>query len=143
MKFSFIAIKEIVKANDIQLDNNLAPAYTIMADIYAAAGMLEDAEKVEAMRMNTTTPSNHGASMWLHNASWNFRSLQWKKLSKQMIYTTKTIKTSKEKYITMACVFVNACQLVNTEVEFILYEFPFYGQQYLWFKKTSIQFQSK
>ena len=36
----------------IQLDNHLAPAYVLMANIYAAVGMYEDEEKVEVMRIN-------------------------------------------------------------------------------------------
>ena len=54
-KWGNIKLGRLVFEEVIQLDNNLAPAYTIMADIYAAAGMLEDAEKVEVMRMNNTT----------------------------------------------------------------------------------------
>ena len=33
----------------VQIDDNLAEAYVFMANIYVAAGMLDDAEKVEAM----------------------------------------------------------------------------------------------
>ena len=36
----------------IQLDNHLALAYVLMANIYAAAGMYEDEQKVEVMRIN-------------------------------------------------------------------------------------------
>ena len=34
------------------IDNHLAAAYILMANIYAAAGMYEDEEKVEVMRIN-------------------------------------------------------------------------------------------
>ena len=35
----------------IQLDEGLGGAYVLMANIFAAAGMQEDAKKVEAMRL--------------------------------------------------------------------------------------------
>ena len=35
----------------IQIDNKLAAAYFLMADIYAVVGMKEDAEKIESMRV--------------------------------------------------------------------------------------------
>ena len=60
-----------------------------------------------------------------------------------MIYTTKSIKTSKENYITMACAFVNAHQLVNTEKWSLFYMNSHFTDNNMWFKKTSIQFQSK
>ena len=38
------------------LDNGCAAAYTLMANIYASAGMEEDAEKIEAMRVKIEGP---------------------------------------------------------------------------------------
>ena len=42
----------------IQLNNQLAASYTLMADIYGAAGLLEDAQKVEAMRVKSVVARN-------------------------------------------------------------------------------------
>jgi pentatricopeptide repeat protein len=43
-----------------QIDNNLAAAYILMSNIYAAAGMQEDAEKIEQLRVKTETQSERG-----------------------------------------------------------------------------------
>jgi pentatricopeptide repeat protein len=51
-KWGNVMLGRLVFEEVIQLADDLAPAYTIMADIYAAAGMLEDAEKIRAVRMN-------------------------------------------------------------------------------------------
>ena len=42
----------------IQLDITCAPAYVLMADIYATAGMEEEAEKIVAMRMKHRMQEN-------------------------------------------------------------------------------------
>jgi pentatricopeptide repeat protein len=50
----------------VQLDNSCIAAYVLMANTFIAAGMREDAEKVEAMRLKYTACLKHqGTSVWV------------------------------------------------------------------------------
>ena len=50
----------------IQVDDDLAAAaYVLMANIYAVAGMQEDAEKIEAMRGKSSSSKKLGTSEWV------------------------------------------------------------------------------
>ena len=49
----------------VQLDNTCAAIYVLMASIYIAAGLQEDAQKVEAMRNKLALCKNLGNSTWV------------------------------------------------------------------------------
>jgi pentatricopeptide repeat protein len=49
----------------IQLDYTCAAAYVFMANIFSAAGMKEDEEKIKSMRLQFSTPSKLGNSDWV------------------------------------------------------------------------------
>ena len=49
----------------VQLDGSCAVAYVLIANIFAAAGMQEDAEKVEAMRLKYAVWKDRGNSVWV------------------------------------------------------------------------------
>ena len=52
-KWTNVKLGKLVFDQTIQLDNTCASAYVLMANIFAAAGMQEDAENIEAMRVKT------------------------------------------------------------------------------------------
>ena len=49
----------------VQIDNTCAAAYILMANIFGAAGMQEDADKVEAMRLKYAASGRQGNSLWV------------------------------------------------------------------------------
>jgi pentatricopeptide repeat protein len=50
----------------VQLDNTCAAAYILMADIFGASGMRDDADKVEAMWLKYAAASERvGSSLWV------------------------------------------------------------------------------
>ena len=53
-KWANVKLGKLAFDQTMQLDPSCASAYVLMADIFLAAGMLEDAEKVEAMRLKYT-----------------------------------------------------------------------------------------
>ena len=52
-KWGNVSLGRLIFNQMIQLENSLAAAYTLMHDIYAAAGMQQDAEKIEAMTVDS------------------------------------------------------------------------------------------
>ena len=74
-KWTNVKLGKLVFDQTIQLDNTCASAYILMANIFAAAGMQQDAEKVEAMRQEYTyAPWNkQGITVWV-DASGNVHS---------------------------------------------------------------------
>ena len=57
-KWANVNIGEIAFNEAVQLDTNLASAYVLMANIYTAAGMQENAEKIESMRVKELRKQN-------------------------------------------------------------------------------------
>jgi pentatricopeptide repeat protein len=49
----------------VQLDDTCAVVYVLMAEIFAAAGMQKDAEKIEAMRLKATNCKDPGSNLWI------------------------------------------------------------------------------
>ena len=67
MRLGKLAFDEVVK-----LDNTCAGAYVLMADIFIAVGMQEDAQRIETMRLKYANQKSkkivhgHDSSMWGH-----------------------------------------------------------------------------
>ncbi|KAI5066600.1 hypothetical protein GOP47_0019224 [Adiantum capillus-veneris] len=58
----------------IQVDKREAAAYVCMANIYAAAGMHEDARKIEEMRVKNRAWKQPGRSLWIDDCSGDVHS---------------------------------------------------------------------
>ena len=52
-KWGNVSLGRLIFNQMIQLENSLSVAYTLMHDIYLIAGMQQDAEKIEAMPVDS------------------------------------------------------------------------------------------
>ena len=62
-KWGNVKLGKLAFHQAIQLDDNIAAAYIVMANIYSEAGMQEDAEKVKAMTVNIAPWQKPGMSI--------------------------------------------------------------------------------
>ena len=63
-KWTNVKLGRLVFDQVVQLDSCFATPYILMADIFVATGMQEDAKKVEAMRLKYAVSKKRGHSMW-------------------------------------------------------------------------------
>eukprot|EP00250_Pteridium_aquilinum_P022258 c25334_g3_i4 orf=2-421(+) len=52
----------------VQVDKSDGPAYVLMANIYAAAGMQENAKNIETMRIRNNAWKKPGCSLWVDSS---------------------------------------------------------------------------
>ena len=72
-KWGNVKLGRLAFDQTVQLDNTCAAVYVLMASIYIAAGLQEDAKRVEAMRVKYTAWRHQQNSLWL-DASGNDHS---------------------------------------------------------------------
>ena len=63
-KWANVEIGRLAFDQAVQLDESCGASYILMTDIFAASGMQEDAEKVEAMRLKYAIQNTKALSGW-------------------------------------------------------------------------------
>ena len=127
-KWGNVELGSLVFDQTVQLDDSCIAAYVLMANTFVAAGMQEDAERVETMRMKYTACSKHqGASVWV-DVSGNIHSFPLRDTmhcqnnraihakvndiilkTSQKGYAFATL-SEKSEFLAIACALVNAFQ---------------------------------